>query len=107
MEPIISEELRKKYHDLDNLIQEISKMEGIPENGLVTQWAIVTGIVAFDDETGFMDNDVQVLTPNGGMTTPVWQAKGLLDSGLTKYRALESFRIEDHMDCDCDEEDNE
>lgn len=99
----VTPELRQKYQELDTVIQQISLLEGLPDGGLVTQWAVVVGVVAFDGESGYMDNDVQVLTPNAGLTTPVWQAKGLLDSGLTKYRALEQHNfIANATDCDCD-----
>lgn len=99
----ITPELRAKYQELDNVIQEIARLEGIPDNAMVSQWAVVTGVVAFEQD-GYMHNDVQVLTPNAGYTTPVWQVKGLLDTGLTKYRALESHNF---LQCSHDEDDDE
>lgn len=92
---------KRKYQELDALIQEISAMEGVPENGVVTQWAVVAGVVAFNEDDDYVENDVICLTPNAGMTTPVWQIKGLLDSGITKYRALEQASV---LECNCEED---
>ena len=79
-------------------------MEGVPDNGVVTQWAVVTGVVAFSTEDDYVQNDDQCLTPNAGLTTPIWQVKGLLDSALTKYRALEQHQL---LDCGHDDEDGD
>lgn len=100
----VSPELQKKYNELDALIQEVARMEGVPEKGIVSQWIVVAGVLEFNDQDSFVDNDVMCLTPNAGMSTPVWQAKGLLDSGLTKYRALEHLNFQNQCDHDHDED---
>lgn len=104
MDSEVTPELAAKYRELDDVIRDLARLEGIPDNAIVQQWAVVAGVVAFEKD-GYMHNDVQVFTPNAGYTTPVWQVKGLLDTGLTKYRALET---QNFLDCTHDgEEDGE
>lgn len=97
----LTPQLDAKYRELDNLIQEISRLEGIPEKAMVSQWVLAAGVVEFEED-GFLNSDVMVLTPGSGHNAPVWQVKGLLDTAMTKYRALETENFL-HM-CEGDEE---
>lgn len=100
----IPPELAAKYQELDNVIQDIAKLEGIPDDAIVSSWVLSTGVVAFDPEDGYMHNDVQVLTPNAGATQTAWQTIGIMETALNKVKALETHRF---ISCDHDEEDGD
>lgn len=95
-------ELAAKYKELDNVIQDIARLEGIPDNAIVSSWVLTTGVVAFDSSDGYMHNDVQVITPDAGTSQTAWQTIGLAETALVKLRALETARF---LSCDHDDDD--
>lgn len=100
---------RKKelFDRLDSTIRELIEIstpeDSVTDHSLVVaEWAVTVGLMEYSQGTR-VDDDCVVLANDD---VPVWRIKGLLDSGMTKLRAVETHNTfaDMHIEFDGDEE---
>ncbi len=80
----MTDELKAAYQRLEAAIQEVCKLQGF--QGIPLEWVIVAAFQRYADD-GTSIPQVGTLLPDGGAHVPQHRTMGLLDWGLTAYRA--------------------